>query len=155
MRKRIALVVIAISALAINASAQMPPGKWWRRLEIAQTLGLTPDQQSRLDAVFRTAANDLIDQRAEVEKLNVALRGELDQTDLNKANLQKLAQRLGEARGKLFERELMMLVDMRGVLHDDQWSRLRAELERRQERQQIDRNPMPRPDMNQRQPKRQ
>ncbi len=135
----------------------MPPGKWWRRQEIAQTLGLTPDQQSRLDAVFRSTANDLIDQRAEVEKLNIALRGELDQTTLNRANLQKLAQRLTEARGKLFERELMMLVDMRGVLHDDQWSRLRTELERRQEQrpQQMDRNPMPRPDMKQRQPRRQ
>jgi heavy-metal resistance protein len=130
MRKPLALIIVAIWLITATASAQMPPGKWWRRPEITRTLALTSDQQTRLDAIFRTAANELIDQRADVEKLNIALRGELDQPQLNRANLQRLAQRLGEARGKLFEREVMMLVEMRSVLNDDQWQRLRAELDR-------------------------
>src|SRR5688572_26798022 len=45
---------------------------------------------------------------------------------------QRLAGQLTQARGRLFERELMMLVDMRGVLNDEQWSRLRAHIDRRQ-----------------------
>lgn len=141
MRKPVALIILAVALITATASAQMPPGKWWRRPEITRTLALTSDQQARLDSIFRTAANDLIDQRADVEKLNIALRGELDQPQLNRANLQRLAQRLGEARGKLFEREVMMLVEMRSVLNDDQWQRLRNELDRPRLQQKMQRQP--------------
>jgi len=131
MRKPVALLILAVGLITATATAQqMPPGKWWRRPEIMRTLALTSDQQSRLDVIFRSAANELIDQRADIEKLSIALRGELDQQQLSRANLQRLAQRLGEARGKLFEREVMMLVEMRGVLNDDQWSRMRDHLDR-------------------------
>ena len=40
------------------------------------------------------------------------------------------ATRLSEARGRLFDRELMMLVDMRSVLTDTQWNHMRTLLER-------------------------
>ena len=137
--KRVALILLAITSLAVPAFAQqMPPGKWWRRPEVANELHLTADQQSRLDAIFRSAADALIYQRGETEKLGIALRGELDQEQLNKANVLRLAQRLGEARAKLFEREVMMLVDMRGVLNDDQWARLREHLDRPRQQMQQD-----------------
>jgi hypothetical protein len=70
-----------------------------------------------------------------VEKENIALRGELDQKQLNRQVIQQIAARLSEARSHLFERELMMLVDMRGVLNEDQWNRLRAELDRMKQQQ--------------------
>jgi Heavy-metal resistance len=130
MRRRVLLAAALLLLLAASAGAQLPPGKWWRRAEIAQGLGLTEDQQSRLDAIFRTSANDLIDLRGDVEKASVALRSELDQPQLNRGNIQRVAAHLSEARGRLFERELMMLVDMRGVLTDPQWNRMRAQLER-------------------------
>jgi len=120
-------------ALAGSAFAQLPPWKWWRRPEIVSQLALTEDQQNRLDAIFRAAAGDLIDLRAEVEKANIVLRGELDQPQLNRANIHRIAAHLSEARGRLFERELSMLVDMRAVLSDQQWNRMRAELERLRE----------------------
>ena len=41
---------------------------------------------------------------------------------------------LGPAtRGRLFDRELTMLVEMRGVLTDPQWNRMRNELDRLQQ----------------------
>ena len=131
------LLVMALLVVATTASAQqLPPGRWWRAPRIIETLGLTEEQQTRLEAIFRGAANDLIDRKAEVEKQNVALRGELDQRALNRQAIQQIASRLSEARSRLFERELMMLVDMRGVLNEDQWGRLRAELDRaKQEKQ--------------------
>lgn len=128
--------IAAMAALMLSGSvmaAELPPGKWWRRAEIADRLALSSEQQSRLDAVFRDAANDLIDRKGDVEKLSVALRGELDQQQLDRDALRRLGARLTEARGKLFERELMMLADMRAVLNDQQWMRLRAELERHRE----------------------
>lgn len=134
------IVVATIVALLLSETvlaADLPPGKWWRRPEVAQRLDLSQEQQTRLDGIFREAANDLIDRRAEVEKLSIAMRGELDQQQLNRQNVLRTAARLSEARGRLFERELSMLVDMRAVLNDPQWDRLRTVIDRqRAQRQQ-------------------
>lgn len=158
--KRTILAAMAMLLAAGSLFAQqMPPGKWWRRAEIAQRLGLTEEQQTRLDTIFRDAANELIDRKADMEKANLALRSELDQAQLNRQTLQKLAARLSEARGRLFERELLMLVDMRGTLNDQQWTQLRAHIDRPPDMQRRpmrdDRQPMeqPRPDMQRRRPR--
>jgi len=131
VRRRVALLLTAIALIAGSAlaQAQLPPGKWWRRPDIVQSLGLSEDQQTRLETVFRASANDLIDLKAQVDKANIALRGELDQPQLNRQAIQRNAARLSEARAHLFERELMMLVDMRAVLTDMQWDRMRRELD--------------------------
>jgi Skp family chaperone for outer membrane proteins len=129
--KRIVLAALTL-ALAMSAFGQaaLPPGKWWRRPEIVQSLNLAEEQQNKLETIFRTASSDLIDLRGEVEKQNIALRGDLDQTQLDRAAIRRDAQKLSEARARLFERELTMLVDMRAVLNDSQWSRMRNDLDR-------------------------
>ncbi len=120
------LLLVTVSAFA----ADLPPGKWWRRPEIINQLSLSDEQQSRLDSTYVAAAPDLIDLRAAVEKANVALRAELDQPQLDRQKIRVFATRLSEARGRLFDRELMMLVDMRSVLTDTQWNHMRNLLER-------------------------
>jgi len=131
-----AALVLVFAASAFAQSA-MPPGKWWRRPEIIQSLNLSEEQQNKLETIFRTSSGDLIDLRGEVEKLNITLRGDLDQAQLDRAAIRKDAQRLSDARTRLFERELMMLVDMRAVLNDSQWDRMRAQLERFGNQQQL------------------
>lgn len=129
--KRFLLCAAAVLTLAMSVSAApLPPGKWWRRPEFATNLQLTTDQQVRLDMIFRMAANDLIDLRADAEKTSIAIRSELDHEQINRENLRKLAAKLSETQGKLFDKELMMLVDMRAVLSNEQWGRLRNELDR-------------------------
>jgi Spy/CpxP family protein refolding chaperone len=138
---------VLVAAVAAHAQ-QMPPGKWWRRAEIIQELSLTADQQQQLDDIFRTTADELIDAKAAVEKLQVALRGEIDRPQLRRDEIHRIAARLSEARAKLFDRELMMLVDMRGVLSDPQWNRMRAVLDRdgpmRNQRKNNEQRPRPR-----------
>jgi Spy/CpxP family protein refolding chaperone len=142
-RTRIAAVLFAVllsTAASIANAQQLPGGKWWRREGIVQQLQLTVDQQDKLDEIFRGAANDLIDARAEVEKMQVALRGEIERNQLRRQEIQRIAARLSDARGKLFEREVMMLVDMRAVLNDQQWIRMRGFLDR------MENNNRPNPD---------
>lgn len=117
-----------------SAADGVPTGRWWNRPEIVERLSLTEAQQSRLDAVFRTSAKDLIDLRGEVEKRSIELHAALDQAQLSRDEIQKNAARMSEARNRLFERELMMLVDMRSVLTNEQWSRFRAALQSGQAR---------------------
>jgi len=131
--KKTLFLAIVLAAFAASAFAQLPPGKWWRKPELVASLELTADQQDRIDGIFRSYANDLIDARGAVEKENIALRGELDQPQLNRAKIQQIAVRLNDARGHLFQRELAMLVDMRGVLSDQQWNRMRAEIDQLKE----------------------
>lgn len=134
MTRRFLIAVALLVAAGIAHAQPLPQGKWWRRHEVVQVLQLTADQQERLDDIFRTAADGLIDAKAEVEKLQVALRGEIDRAQLRRGEIQRIVSALNAARGRLFERELMMLVDMRGVLNETQWNRLRSHLDRMQER---------------------
>ena len=132
MNRKHLIVAAALFVTTTFAQAQqLPPGKWWRREEVVRQLELTRAQQDKLDEVFRGVANDLIDAKANVDKLQIALRGELDRPQVRRAELQRLAAQLTQARGKLFEREIMMLADMRGVLNEEQWTRLRAHLDQR------------------------
>ena len=136
MKRFLVLAVAVLACAAVAESQGMPPGKWWQRAEVIQELELTRDQQNRLDEIFRGAANELIDAKGEVEKLQVAIRGEMDRPQIRRSELQKIATQLSAARGKLFERELMMLVDMRAVLNEQQWAKARRFLDRVQERRQ-------------------
>lgn len=129
MKRAVIAAVLFLAATAASA-IDLPPGKWWRRVEVIQLLNLSEEQQNRIEAISLKAANELIDLKAEVEKANIALRLELDQPQLNREAIRRSAERVNIARGRLFDRELMMLVDMRSVLTDTQWNRMRQTLER-------------------------
>jgi Spy/CpxP family protein refolding chaperone len=122
---------LLLAAAFANAQQHMPPGKWWQRAEVIKELQLTNEQRDKLDEIFRAAADGLIDAKANVEKLQVALRGELDRAQLRRAEVIRIAGQLNDARGRLFEREITMLLDMRGVLSDEQWNDIRDRLDQR------------------------
>jgi hypothetical protein len=135
MTRRIALaVLLMLVASAALAQINLPPGKWWRRQEVITFLNLSTEQQDRLENVFAGSAAELIDLRGEVEKQSIALRVALDRPVLEREQVRTVAQRLNDARGRLFQRELMMLVDMRAVLSEQQWNRMRNQLDRLAER---------------------
>ena len=141
MTRRLALAAL-LTLVASTALAQLnlPPGKWWRRPEVIQILSLSAEQQDRLENVFRKSASELIDLRGETEKQSIELRAALDRSNLDREQVLRISQRLNDARARLFQRELMMLVDMRAVLTDAQWDRMRNLLDRlaqqKEERQQ-------------------
>ena len=127
MRKLMFLALLSLTAGAAFAQGPgLPNGKWWRKSEVVERLALSQDQQQKLDGIFRASAPQLIDLRGDVEKRSLELRGELDQPQLNRGDIQRLAAKLNDSRGRLFERELMMMVDMRSALSDEQWGRLRS-----------------------------
>src|SRR5512140_1315371 len=102
-RKATLLAALAALMIAVSVSAaELPPREWWRNPMIVQRLSISDDQQAKLDDIFRKSASELIDLRAEAEKLSIALHSELDQPQLNRANLMKLAGKLNDAHGRLF-----------------------------------------------------
>lgn len=132
--KRFFGVLFLCAAVAGTAWAQgdgVPGGKWWRQERVIQQLGLTEEQQRKLDTILRDSASELIDLKAEVEKRGLDLRNALDAPQLNRQEVQRAAQNVSQARARLFERELMMFVDMRGELSAEQWTRFRQVLQSR------------------------
>ncbi|MGK2856365.1 MAG: Spy/CpxP family protein refolding chaperone [Thermoanaerobaculia bacterium] len=109
----------------------MPKGKWWRMPEVAKQLKLTAEQQKQLDDVFNQSQSELIDLKADADKLGIELRAQLEKSQAARKDVLSVAQKLGVARGRLFEREVAMMVDMKSVLTEEQWSELRAKLEER------------------------
>lgn len=128
----VALILAAFFATITEAQESLPAGKWWKRPAVVRQLGLTTDQQDKLDSVFLRHANVLIDLRAEIDKRSLALRSELDRPQLDRQAIANLAQLIGDSRSRLFQQELAMLVDMRAVLTAEQWTRVRRVLNARE-----------------------
>jgi len=102
----------------------IPHGKWWRRPAVAAKLQLTAGQQQKLDEVFQASQDGLLDARADVKKLEIDFKREMNRANVHRPVLEKAASSLSAARARMFDRELMMLVEMRTILDDAQWMRL-------------------------------
>jgi Spy/CpxP family protein refolding chaperone len=103
-----------------------PGGMWWKNPMVVQRLTLTPDQVTRMDAIFQKSRIDLIDLKANLEKQEVTLEPMLSANppDTPKASLQ--IDKVADARASLEKANAKMLLSIRGVLTPDQWTKLSA-----------------------------
>lgn len=133
MRARIpVLSLLSAAALASAvATAQMPevpPGKWWKRPALVQTLALSSEQQDTLDQIFQKNRRDFVDLKADVEKKQLDVEELMTKKDSDPKKVVAAVDALGQSRSKLRKAVSMMVLDMRSVLTDTQWKQL---LERR------------------------
>jgi Spy/CpxP family protein refolding chaperone len=56
-----------LSAVARAQMPDIPPGKWWKRPAVVQKLGLTAEQQEKLEKIFLERRRAFVDLKAEVE----------------------------------------------------------------------------------------
>ena len=103
-----------------------PGGMWWKNPMVVQRLTLTPDQTTRMDAIFQKSRIDLIDLKANLEKQEVMLEPLIgaNPPDTAKASLQ--IDKVADARANLEKANAKMLLSIRGVLTPDQWTKLSA-----------------------------
>jgi Spy/CpxP family protein refolding chaperone len=104
-----------------------PHGRWWNNPEFVQKLGLTADQQKKMEAVFQQSRPTLMDLSANVRKEETAMEPLLaaDQPDESKVLAQ--IDRVAQARAELEKANARMLLGLRRVLTSDQWKTLQAE----------------------------
>ena len=150
MTRRVGFGLIAFF-IGATAFAQLPPGKWWRRPEIVQSLNLSDEQQDRLEGIFRASAVDLIDVRRVEARVERSLAQQIATDEACVADQRRgllVAHGLNfpsaAAVSVLRTRRLPFtgLIEMRSVLADPQWNRMRNELDRLERPQQ---RPMQRP----------
>jgi periplasmic protein CpxP/Spy len=104
-----------------------PPGRWWTDPALIQRLGLTADQQKRIDALFQQNRLKLIDLSAGVEKEEAILEPLLQADRPDESQVLAQIDRIAQARAELEKANARMLLGFRGVLTLDQWKKLQAE----------------------------
>jgi Spy/CpxP family protein refolding chaperone len=105
-----------------------PPGRWWNNPDMVQKLGLTADQQKKMDEIFQESRLKLIDLNATLQKEEVILEPLIaaDQPDEGKILAQ--IDRVAQGRAELEKANARMLLGIRRVLSAEQWKKLSAEM---------------------------
>jgi protein CpxP len=104
-----------------------PRGRWWTDPALVQKLGLTPDQQKRIDTLFQQNRLKLIDLSAGVQKEEAQLEPLLEADRPDESQVLAQIDRVAQARAELEKANARMLLGFRGVLTLDQWKKLQAE----------------------------
>src|SRR5437763_13001411 len=104
-----------------------PPGRWWDDPDFVKKLGLSEDQQKKMDDIFNTNRLKLIDRFAAVKKEEAILEPLVatDTPDENKVLAQ--IDRVAQARADLEKANARMLLGIRSQLTHQQWVKLKAE----------------------------
>jgi Spy/CpxP family protein refolding chaperone len=95
--------------------------------DLVQRLGLTADQQKRIDSLFQQNRLKLIDLSAAVEKEEAILEPLLEADRPEESQVLAQIDRVAQARAELEKANARMLLGFRGVLTLDQWKKLQAE----------------------------
>ena len=104
-----------------------PEGRWWSRPEMAQRLGLTADQQKKMDDVFQQARLKLIDLNAVVQKEELIMEPLVAAEQPDEAKIVAQIDKVAQARAELEKANARMLLGIRRVLTAEQWEKLKAD----------------------------
>lgn len=102
-------------------------GKWWDNPETAKRIGLSAEQQKKMDEIFQQNRLKLIDLTAAMQKEEVVMEGLMHDPQIDDAKILPVADRIAEARAELEKTNVRMLLGIRHVLTPEQWTKLEAE----------------------------
>ena len=105
----------------------VPPGTWWRYPETIRDLALTPDQQHKMDEIFRQNRIQLIDLKASLEKEQLNLEPILNGNPPDTTKAFSEISRIADLRADLEKANAKMLLGLRSQLTADQWTRLQTQ----------------------------
>ena len=103
-----------------------PRGRWWNNPEVAQKLGLSADQQKKMDDIFQQSRLKLIDEHAAVEKEEAILEPLLSAEQPDETRILAQIDKVAQSRAELEKANARMLLGLRGVLTTAQWKTLQT-----------------------------
>jgi Spy/CpxP family protein refolding chaperone len=104
-----------------------PGGTWWRNPQTIQRLGLTAEQQKRMDDALLASKVQLIHMHASLEEEELLLEPLLQANPLDQKKVMDQVTKIADTRADLEKANAKMLLDVRSVLTADQWTKLRDE----------------------------
>jgi Spy/CpxP family protein refolding chaperone len=105
-------------------------GRWWKDPQMVEKLGVTADQQKKMDDIFQQHRLKLIDVTAAVEREEVILEPMMAADQPDEAKLVAQIDKVAQARAELEKANARMLLGIRRILTPDQWKKLQAEAPR-------------------------
>jgi protein CpxP len=103
-----------------------PRGRWWNNPDVAQKLGLSADQQKKMDDIFLQSRLKLIDQHAAVEKDEAILEPLLSAEQPDETRILAQIDKVAQSRAELEKANARMLLGLRSVLTTAQWKTLQT-----------------------------
>lgn len=104
----------------------LPFGMWWKNPEVATRIGLSAEQQKRIEDLFLQSRVQLIHMHASLEEEQLMLRPLLDATPFDETKAIAQIDKIADTRADLEKTNAKMLLNIRGVLTTDQWTKLRS-----------------------------
>ena len=104
-----------------------PAGRWWGNPELAQKLGITTDQQKKMDDILQQHRLRLVDLHATLDKEELILEPLVSADQPDETRILAQIDKVAQARADLEKANARMLLDIRRVLTQEQWQKLKAE----------------------------
>jgi Spy/CpxP family protein refolding chaperone len=104
-----------------------PPGRWWDDPDFVKKLGLSDDQQKKMDETFNSSRLKLIDLFAAVQKEEAIMEPLVAAEPPDENKLLQQIDRVAQARAELEKANARMLLGIRRQLSHEQWLKLKAE----------------------------
>ncbi len=120
-----------LAVLAGPARTQPPRAyfPWWDS-EVARDISLTGAQRDRIKEVQQRFRDQMIDQRAALEKAEARLEDVYDDESIDEARASAAIEDLITARGAMTRSLTLMSLELRKVLSAEQWAALQKKIRR-------------------------
>jgi Spy/CpxP family protein refolding chaperone len=109
-----------------NSPTDLLSGKWWTSPLVVRRLGLSEDQQKRIEQIFQQNRLQLIDLRAALEKEEALLDPMLASDHPQEGPVIAQIDHIAAARAELEKANARMLFAFRLVLSPEQWKALQS-----------------------------
>jgi Spy/CpxP family protein refolding chaperone len=100
------------------------PDRWWKNSVTSQYLGLTGDQQRKMDDVLQQFRSRLTTANLELQRQELGMEPLVSAEPLDEAKITAQIDRVAEARAELEKTNGRMLLGIRRLLTPDQWVKL-------------------------------
>lgn len=141
-RVLIGLSMLSVTAIAISAQdLKEPPGKWWKDPRVIQQLNLTPEQQDKIESIFRKNRRDMIDQKAQLDRCRVDLDDMLSRSSVDETAALGVFDRLQAAREQVERTTFVMRMQIKNLLSAEQQKKLEEVAARLRQQQKSNRPP--------------
>jgi Spy/CpxP family protein refolding chaperone len=120
LRKSFTCLVLAFLLGVVPTGAEAQGFKWWQNERFQRELALTPDQITRLEAIYQTTVPTLRAQKTALEKYEQKLSKVISDSSSDEAKVLQTADRVEATRTELSKTRTLMLFRMRRILTDEQ-----------------------------------
>jgi Spy/CpxP family protein refolding chaperone len=142
-RKKVLLMALVIALGLLSTLSGWAGGspanllrKWWHNDRFAARLDLTADQKHKLDDLFARHQLEFIDLRTEVDKTAVRLEQAMESKNFSEERARKRLVDAQRAKDRLDKVRMEYLLEVRGILSQEQFMKLKKITEERRQRRQ-------------------